>query len=93
MGLDTKTYWLTDRQSQYDFRFDIQCSQRFFREIRQTDVIKKEFNVWALIIGSNCNLSANKSNNHIQNPLLLVTLTRNTTQIHTKCFKTICTAG
>jgi hypothetical protein len=22
MGLDTKTYWLTDRQSQYDFDFD-----------------------------------------------------------------------
>jgi hypothetical protein len=21
MGLDTKTYWLTDRQSQYDFDF------------------------------------------------------------------------
>jgi hypothetical protein len=23
MGLDTKTYWLTDRQSQYDFDFDL----------------------------------------------------------------------
>jgi hypothetical protein len=22
MGLDTKTYWLTDRQSQYNFDFD-----------------------------------------------------------------------
>jgi hypothetical protein len=22
MGLDTKTYWLTDRQSQCDFEFD-----------------------------------------------------------------------
>jgi hypothetical protein len=22
MGLDTKTYWLTDRQSQWDFDFD-----------------------------------------------------------------------
>jgi hypothetical protein len=22
MGLDTKTYWLTDRQSQCDFHFD-----------------------------------------------------------------------
>jgi hypothetical protein len=22
MGLDTKTYWLTDRQSQYDFDFE-----------------------------------------------------------------------
>jgi hypothetical protein len=23
MGLDTKTYWLTDRQSQCDFDFDL----------------------------------------------------------------------
>jgi hypothetical protein len=23
MGLDIKTYWLTDRQSQYDFDFEI----------------------------------------------------------------------
>jgi hypothetical protein len=23
MGLDTKTYWLTDRQSQCDFNFDL----------------------------------------------------------------------
>jgi hypothetical protein len=23
MGLDTKTYWLTDRQSQCDFDFDM----------------------------------------------------------------------
>jgi hypothetical protein len=23
MGLDTKTYWLTDRQSQCDFDFDV----------------------------------------------------------------------
>jgi hypothetical protein len=23
MGLDTKTYWLTDRQSQFDFDFDL----------------------------------------------------------------------
>jgi hypothetical protein len=23
MGLDTKTYWLTDRQSQYDFDFEL----------------------------------------------------------------------
>jgi hypothetical protein len=27
MGLDTKTYWLTDRQSQYDFDFDFQIGE------------------------------------------------------------------
>jgi hypothetical protein len=26
MGLDTKTYWLADRQSQYDFDFDLRSS-------------------------------------------------------------------
>jgi hypothetical protein len=28
MGLDTKTYWLTDRQSQceFHFNFDLECS-------------------------------------------------------------------
>jgi hypothetical protein len=26
--LDTKTYWLTDRQSQYDFDFDFDFSQQ-----------------------------------------------------------------
>jgi hypothetical protein len=26
MGLDTKTYWLTERQSQYDFDFDFELS-------------------------------------------------------------------
>jgi hypothetical protein len=26
MGLDTKTYWLTDRQSQCDFDFDYDSS-------------------------------------------------------------------
>jgi hypothetical protein len=26
MGLDTKTYWLTDRQSQCDFDFDLSYS-------------------------------------------------------------------
>jgi hypothetical protein len=28
MGLDTKTYWLTDRQSQCDFDFDLDEGQR-----------------------------------------------------------------
>jgi hypothetical protein len=27
MGLDTKTYWLTDRQSQCDFDFDLSQEQ------------------------------------------------------------------
>jgi hypothetical protein len=27
MGLDTKTYWLTDRQSQSDFDFDFEESE------------------------------------------------------------------
>jgi hypothetical protein len=33
---------------------DTDKSQRFFIEIRQTDVVKKEFNVLAVIIESNC---------------------------------------
>jgi hypothetical protein len=28
MGLDTKTYWLTDRQSQCDFDFDFDSQLR-----------------------------------------------------------------
>jgi hypothetical protein len=28
MGLDAKTYWLTDRQSQYDFDFDFDFDLR-----------------------------------------------------------------
>jgi hypothetical protein len=27
MGLDTKTYWLTDRQSQCDFDFELELSK------------------------------------------------------------------
>jgi hypothetical protein len=27
MGLDTKTYWLTDRQSQCDFDFDFELEE------------------------------------------------------------------
>jgi hypothetical protein len=29
MGLDTKTYWLTDRQSQCDFDFDFDPGSRW----------------------------------------------------------------
>jgi hypothetical protein len=32
MGLDTKTYWLTDRQSQCDFDFDFEKSGVEFRD-------------------------------------------------------------
>jgi hypothetical protein len=28
MGLDTKTYWLTDRQSQCDFDFENESSRK-----------------------------------------------------------------
>jgi hypothetical protein len=34
---------------------DSDNSERFLIEIRQTDVVKKEFNVWAVIIKCNCN--------------------------------------
>jgi hypothetical protein len=30
--LDTKTYWLTDRQSQYDFDFDFDFESTELRE-------------------------------------------------------------
>jgi hypothetical protein len=32
MGLDTKTYWLTDRQTQCDFDFDLTFELVEFRE-------------------------------------------------------------
>jgi hypothetical protein len=38
MGLETKTYWLTDRQSQCDFDFDL-ISERI--GTRSTDEYKK----------------------------------------------------
>jgi hypothetical protein len=28
MGVDTKVYWLTDRQSQCDFDFDFEAEQK-----------------------------------------------------------------
>jgi hypothetical protein len=50
MGLDTKTYWLTDRQSQCDFDFDStwiqgerdqsEITEWFFIEICETDVVQ-----------------------------------------------------
>jgi hypothetical protein len=30
MGLDTKTYWLTDRQSQCNFNFDFDSNKNLF---------------------------------------------------------------
>jgi hypothetical protein len=75
MGLDTTTYWLTDRQSQCDFDFD------FERELREYLAVKDEKFGWRLIV-SYCNLlwlreiikeGVSKSNHPIENPLLLVT--------------------
>jgi hypothetical protein len=43
MGLDTKTYWLTDRQSQCDFDFDV-------REIRRKKRRSRQFSVWTGIL-------------------------------------------
>jgi hypothetical protein len=95
MGLDTKTYWLTDRQSQCDFDFDLTCSssssssssssccrhqseicERFFIEIRETVVVQKKFNVWAVIINCNCKeVSINLE------PIIISHGTRNTWQL------------
>jgi hypothetical protein len=38
MGLDTKTYWLTDRQSQRDFDFGLTKS-----ELRELDLGSREY--------------------------------------------------
>jgi hypothetical protein len=35
-------------------RDQFEISERFFREIRQTGVVQKQFNVWAVIINCNC---------------------------------------
>jgi hypothetical protein len=36
MGLDTKTYWLTDRQSQCDFDFDFDFDQLLVSSVRES---------------------------------------------------------
>jgi hypothetical protein len=51
MGLDTKTYWLTDRQSQCDFDFDIQefsSVQLFSRKRIQKAVQKLSVQPWGV---------------------------------------------
>jgi hypothetical protein len=57
----TKTYWwLTVSRNDLEFepserfRQEWEISQRFVIEIRQTAVVQKEFNVWAVIINYNC---------------------------------------
>jgi hypothetical protein len=40
MGLDTKTYWLTDRQSQCEFDFDLTCGQSLDKANHDTGNIK-----------------------------------------------------
>jgi hypothetical protein len=42
MWLDTKTYWLTDRQSQCDFDFDLAVSRESLQADRQLRVAEAE---------------------------------------------------
>jgi hypothetical protein len=58
-------------------REQFESSERFFIEIRQTDVVQKEFNLWAVIIDCNCK-EGPKTQSSYQNPLVLVTQTPNT---------------
>jgi hypothetical protein len=49
MGLDTKTYWLTDRQSQcdFDFDFDFDLSSSVSKRMRrQVCSWQLDFEVW-----------------------------------------------
>jgi hypothetical protein len=38
MGLDTKTYWLTDRQSQYKFDFEFRSPERTKHGAKKTEL-------------------------------------------------------
>jgi hypothetical protein len=51
------------------------------REDTRTPVLDSHW-LWVVIIDFNCNLSSNKSNHQIQNPLLFVIKTPNTWQYH-----------
>jgi hypothetical protein len=51
MGLDTKTYWLTDRQSQCDFDFDL------IRESLETAVTR---------VGGWCEMAASMGFSHLE---------------------------
>jgi hypothetical protein len=42
MGLDTKIYWLTDRQSQCDFDFDFDLTVRTSRQETDTGSSRQE---------------------------------------------------
>jgi hypothetical protein len=49
MGLDTKTYWLTDRQSQCDFDFDVDFdSIQRAEEQRTQQADAKNFILWGV---------------------------------------------
>jgi hypothetical protein len=59
MGLDTKTYWLTDRQSQCDFDFDLTEYDRWQTEVRSEvfilcDIVTVTFRLLALFVGAKC---------------------------------------
>jgi hypothetical protein len=47
MGLDTKTYWLTDRQSQcdFDFDFDFDFDLEFSWEYKDRRVQEREWSM------------------------------------------------
>jgi hypothetical protein len=48
MGLDTKTYWLTDRQSQCDFDFDFESSSTKDRPVLSSDCnCQIAVNIWS----------------------------------------------
>jgi hypothetical protein len=44
MGFDTKTYWLTDRQSQCDFDFDLTVEfTKFLSECGDIQLVSSQF--------------------------------------------------
>jgi hypothetical protein len=55
MGLDTKTHWLTDRQSQCYFDFDLAVSSEFRIEVKSEKWSGENTeSVWAVMIECNC---------------------------------------
>jgi hypothetical protein len=77
MGLDTKIYWLTDRQSQCDFDFDLRSDEQFRAEIsvlgrRRTEEVQNsqkwscKFVITVVII---VNIQINRD--QIENPQLI----------------------
>jgi hypothetical protein len=55
-------------------KFSQQWEQWFVRDTRQTDVVQKEFNVWAVIISYNCKEVPINLIMKLRTQLLLVTL-------------------